>query len=83
MSVNEIRDFIFSKIIIHQPKTFENSNIIDIRSVITEHPKTSHKLSKTIRQAEKEGLNTSLYSNTKKVNIQTKNCKCSKMRTCF
>ena len=29
------------------------SNIVDIKSVITEHPKTSHKLSKTIRQTEK------------------------------
>ena len=31
-----------SEIIIHQPKTFENPNIIDIKSVITEHPKTLH-----------------------------------------
>ena len=42
-----------SKIMTQQPKTFENSNIFDIWSVIIEHPKTSHKLSKTIRQAEK------------------------------
>ena len=34
-----------SEIITYQPKTFENSNIVDIKSVITEHPKTSHKLS--------------------------------------
>ena len=26
-----------------QPKTFENPNIIDIKSVIAEHPKISHK----------------------------------------
>ena len=26
------------------PKTFENPNIVDIKSVITEHPKTSQKL---------------------------------------
>ena len=38
------------KIVIQQPKTFENLNIVDINSVITEHPKTSHKLSRTIRQ---------------------------------
>ena len=44
-----------SEIIIFQPKNFENPNIVDIKSVITEHPKTSHKLSKTIRQAEKVG----------------------------
>ena len=56
-----------SKIIIYQPKTFENPNIVDIKSIIIEHPKTSHKLSKTIRQAEKVGSNSSLYSGTKKV----------------
>ena len=33
-----------SEIITYQPKTFENPNIVDIKSVITEHPKTSHKL---------------------------------------
>ena len=53
----------------HQSKQFENWNIIDIKSVIIEHPKTSHKLSKTIRQAEKVDSNSSLYSDTKKVNI--------------
>ena len=58
-----------SEIITYQPKTFENPNIVDIKSVITEHPKTSHKLSKTIRQAEKVGSNSSLYSDTKKVKI--------------
>ena len=58
-----------SEIITYQPKTFENPNIVDIKSVITEHPKTSHKLSKTIRQAEKVGSNSSLYSDTKNVKI--------------
>ena len=53
----------------YQPKTFENSNIVDTKSVITEHPKTSHKLSKTIRQAEKVGSNNSLYSDTKKAKV--------------
>ena len=33
---------------------------------ITEHSKTSQKLSKTIRQAKKVGSNISLYSDTKK-----------------
>ena len=56
-----------SEIITYQPKTFENPNTVDIKSVITEHPKTSHKLSKTIRQAEKAGSNSSLYSGTKRV----------------
>ena len=47
-----------SEIITYQPKTFESPNIVDIESVITEHPKTSHKLSKI----EKLGSNSSLYS---------------------
>ena len=34
----------------YQPKMFDTVNI---KSVFTEHPKTSHKLSKTIRQTEK------------------------------
>ena len=38
-----------SEIITDQAKTFENSNIVDIKSIITEQPKTSIKLSKTIR----------------------------------
>ena len=42
-----------SEIVTQQPKTFENPNIVDIKSVIIEHPKSSHKLSKTIRKAEK------------------------------
>ena len=42
-----------SKIITQQPETFEIPNIVDIKSFITELPKTSHKLSKAIRHAEK------------------------------
>ena len=34
-------------------KTFESSNVVDIKSVTIKHPKTSRKLSKTIRQVEK------------------------------
>ena len=49
-----------------QPKTFENPIIVDIKSAITEHPKTSYKLSKTIKEGEKVGSNSSLYSDTKK-----------------
>ena len=48
-----------SKILTYQPKAFENPNIIDIKRNIAEHPKTSHKLSKTIRQSEKVGFNSS------------------------
>ena len=35
----------------------ENRNIVDIKWISTEHPKTSQKLSKTIRQAKKVGSN--------------------------
>ena len=52
-----------SEIITYQPKIFD---IVDITSVITEHPKTSHKLSKTIKQAERVVSNSFLYSDTKK-----------------
>ena len=36
-----------------QPKTIQNTNIADIKSVIIEHPKIVHKSSKAVRQAEK------------------------------
>ena len=42
-----------SEIITYQLKTFQNSNIIDIKSDFREHTKTSHKLSKTIRKGRK------------------------------
>ena len=42
-----------SKIISQQSKPTENPNIIDIKSVTAENPRTSLKLSKTIRQAGK------------------------------
>ena len=65
-----------SRIITQQLKTSENANIVDIKSVIIEHPKTSCKLSKTIRQAEKvshvgssKSSNSPLDSETKKVAI--------------
>ena len=39
--------------ITYQPKSFENPKIVDIKSVITEHPEALHKLSKTIRRLKK------------------------------
>ena len=54
-----------SEMITYQPKTFENPNIVDIKSVIAEHPKTSYKLCKTIKKGEKVGFNRSLNSDTK------------------
>ena len=55
----------------YQLKTFENPNIVDIKSVI-EHSQISHKLSKAIRQTEKVSQvdsNSSLYNDTKEVKI--------------
>ena len=49
--------------------TSEKPNLVDIKSVTTEHPKASHKLSKTIRQAKKVGSISPLCSDTKKVKI--------------
>ena len=74
-----------SKIITYQPKTFENPNIVDIKSVIAGHPKASHKLSKAVGQAEKLGSNSSLYSDTKKSEklLNKKKCKINKTSTCF
>ena len=56
-----------SELITYQPKTFENPDIADIKSVITEHQRALHNLSKTIKHAEKVGSNSSLYNDTKKV----------------
>ena len=60
-----------SEIITYQPKTFKNPNIVDIKSVITEHPKTADKLSKIIRKGEKVDSNSSLYSGMKKIILIT------------
>ena len=45
-----------SKINTRQPKKLENQKTVDIKSVFIEHPKTSRKLSKAIREAEKVSL---------------------------
>ena len=42
-----------SKIITDLPKTTEKTNIIDLKSVTIEHPKTSRKIFKTIRHTKK------------------------------
>ena len=55
-----------SRIITQQPETSKNPNNVDMKLVITEHQKTSHKLSKAIKQTEKVASNSSLYSDTKK-----------------
>ena len=59
-----------SKIITQKPKVIENPNTFLHKSVTTEYPKTSRKLSKTIRQANNvsqvggadKNYNSSLYS---------------------
>ena len=67
-----------SKVITYQPKTFENPNIVDKKSIITEYRKTSHKLSKTMRQAKKVGFKSPLYSDTKKWKLKKKKVKITK-----
>ena len=60
-----------SEIITYQPKTFENPNIVDIKSVITEHPKTYiilYYITQDYKTAEINS-NSSLYSHTKNVKI--------------
>ena len=52
-----------SEIITYQPKTFET---VDIKPDITEHPKASHKLLKTIKKDGKVDSTSSLYSDIKK-----------------
>ena len=42
-----------SKMIAQQSKTLKKPNIVDIKSGIIEHTKTTHKLTKPIRQTEK------------------------------
>ena len=46
-------------------KNFWKPKIVDIKSVITEHPKISLKLSKTITQAQTVASNSSLNSDKK------------------
>ena len=78
-----------SKIITQQRNIPENPNIIDIKSVDIEHSKTSHKLSKTKRQAKKvfqEGAGKNFYSplcseTTKRENILSKNNAKKKQKT--
>ena len=74
-----------SEIITYQPKIFVNPNSVDIKSVITEHPKNSHKFSKAIRKGEKVGSNSSLYSETSKGGnfLNEKKHRNNKTRTCF
>ena len=66
-----------SKIITQLLKSFENPKIVDIKSVTMEHPKTSCKLSKTIRQTKKvfqvgsgKSSNSPLYSETKNFSVK-------------
>ena len=73
-----------SEIITYQPKSFENPNIVNIKSVIIEHPKTSHKLPKAIRYTEKFFQVLSLYTDIKNGKLfKQKKCKNSKTNTCF
>ena len=57
-----------SKTIAQQPKTIENTKNVDIKSVFIEHPKTSCKLPKAMKQEVSFGKNFSSpsYSEIKK-----------------
>ena len=77
----------WSKILTQLPKLLENPNTVDIKSVIIEHPKTSHNLSKAISLPERvpgvgydKSSNSPLYGKTKtkwKL-FKQKNCKNNK-----
>ena len=58
-----------SAIFTYRPNTFQNPNFVDIKLDIIEHPKTSQKLSNTIRKGEKVDSNSTLYSDPKKLQI--------------
>ena len=70
-----------SEIISYQPRTSKNPTPVDIKLVITEHPKTLHNLSKV----EKVGSNSSLYSDTEKSKkfLNEKNVKMAKQEHAF
>ena len=63
----------------------KTQNIVDIKSVITEHPKASNKLSKAIGKGKKVGANSSLYSDTKNSEnvLNEKNVKIAKQENAF
>ena len=71
-----------SEIITYYPKTFDT---VDIKSVITEHPETSHKLPNNIRPVEEVDPNDSLYSDIKKSEnfLKEKNMKITKREHAF
>ena len=66
-----------SKTFTHQLKTIDNPNVGKVKSAIIEHPKTSHKFSKAIRQTKKfsqvggaaKKFDSTLYIKTKRVKI--------------
>ena len=76
-----------------QPNTLENPNIVDIKSVTIEHPKTSRKLSKAREPAKNVSLvsgsdknsDSTLYSKTKKSEnlLNTKNCQNNETISCL
>ena len=82
----------WSKITTQQLKTVENPNIVDIKLVVIEHPKTLHKLPKEIWQAGKvsqvngagKNFGSPLYSETKKVkNFWWKKCNNNETISCW
>ena len=67
-----------SKIVAQQPKAFENPNIVDMKSVVKKHPKTSYKLSKTIENRLKKFTKQILARVLIAIYIVIKKCKNNK-----
>ena len=75
-----------SEIITQQPKTLEIPNIADIKSVFIEHPKPENVENVSLESGTGKNSESTLYSETKKVNIiwmKKKICKNNEMISCL
>ena len=75
-----------SEIITQQPKTLEIPNIADIKSVFIEHPKPENVENVSLESGAGKNSESTLYSETKKVNIiwmKKKICKNNEMISCL
>ena len=77
------------KIVTQQPKPIESPNVVDLKSVTMERPKTSYRLSKTIKHCKKvaagKDFNIHFYSKTTKheIFLDEKNAKITKRSHAF
>ena len=75
-----------SEIITQKPKTLEIPNIADIKSVFIEHPKPENVENVSLESGAGKNSESTLYSETKKVNIiwmKKKICKNNEMISCL